>query len=196
MGRSIFDQPLATIVNYWGLPQLQGDIPITLSFPTDALRQQFPDLLQNEAFQITFMDNQVKGVLAAPAIDPQRWFEFLFQYPCRVQIKVDVSTDITGLCSATICLGDGVGAYLVQQENGSGYILLYYDDDFLAPYDLLETQDYYPTWINQLTYADYSWLSQRRITEADVQSVDQRSLFIMYHSIYAHKGLIDLLHES
>lgn len=190
MKRSIFNQSLAAIVNYWGLPQLQGKIPITLNFSTDALRQQFPDLPQNEAFQITFMDNQVKGVLATPAIDPQRWFEFLFQYPCPVQIKVDVSTDITGSCSATICLGDGVGAYLEQQENGSGYILLYYDDDFLAPYDLLETQDYHPTWIDQPIHADYSWLSDRPITEADVQNVDQRSLFIMYHSIYAHKGLI------
>ncbi|MER3436130.1 MAG: hypothetical protein C4288_22895 [Leptolyngbya sp. ERB_1_1] len=186
MGRSIFDQTLSTIVAYWGLPQLQGEIPTTLNFSTEALRQQFPDLPQSEIFQITFVDNQVKGLFAAPAIDAKRWFEFLFQYECPVQIQVDVSIDNTELCTTSICLGDGVGAYLEQQGNGSSSILLYYDDDFVAPYDLLETQDYHPCWSDRPIYADYSWLSDRQITEADVQGVDQRMLFIMYHSIYSN----------
>jgi hypothetical protein len=192
MKRSIFDEPLATAVNYWGLPQLQGETPITLSFSTDLLRQEFPDLPRNEAFQITFVHNQIKGLFFSPAIDPKRLFEFLFQYSCPTQIKVDVSTDMAGVCTVTLCLGDGVGTYLEQQENGSGYILLYYDDDFVAPYDLLETQDYHPPWIyfDRPIDANYSWLSKRQITEADVQNVDEWMLFIMYHSIYAHKGLI------
>ena len=38
---------------------------------------------------------------------------------------------------------------------------------------LLETQDYHPCWSDQPIYTDYSWLSDRRITEADVQGVDQ-----------------------
>jgi hypothetical protein len=192
MGRSIFNESLATIVTYWDVPQLQGEMPITLNFPTDALRQKFPDLPQNETFQITFVHNQVKGLFFSPAIEPKHLFEFLFQYSCPTQIKVDVATDMAGVCTATLCLGDGVGAYLEHQGNGSDYILLYYDDDFVAPYDLLETQDYHPPWIyfDRPIDANYSWLSQRQITEADVENVDELMLFIMYHSIYAHRGLI------
>ena len=192
MRRSIFNESLATVVTYWGLPQLQSEIPITLNFSTDSFRQRFPDLPQNETFQITFVNNQVRGLSVSPDVDAKRLFEFLFQYPCPIQIKVDASTEMTGLYTATICLGDGVGAYLEQQGNSSGDLLLYYDDDFVAPYDLLETQDYHPSWVyfDRPINAEFSWLSERQITEADVQDVDQRMLFILYHSIYAHKGLI------
>ncbi|BAU12400.1 hypothetical protein LEP3755_29290 [Leptolyngbya sp. NIES-3755] len=62
MGRNIFNQSLATIVAYWGLPQLHGEQPITLNFSTNLLRQKFPDLPQNETFKITFVDDQVKGL--------------------------------------------------------------------------------------------------------------------------------------
>ncbi|BAU12397.1 serine/threonine protein kinase [Leptolyngbya sp. NIES-3755] len=129
---------------------------------------------------------------ASPGIDAKGWFEFLFQYPCPVQIKVDSLTEIGGSSTATICLGDGVGAYLEQQGNGTGYSLLYFDEDFLPPYDLLETQDYHPSQhdFDHLFQVDYSWLSDRQITEADIQAVDQQMLFILYHSIYARKGLI------
>jgi hypothetical protein len=40
------------------------------------------------------------------------------------------------------------------------------------------------------TNVDYSWLSEQQITEADIQGIDRNVLFIMYHSIYAHKELI------
>jgi hypothetical protein len=195
MGRSIFNESLATIVTYWGLPQLKGETPITLNFSTAILRQQFPDFPQDGSFQITFVNNQAKGIAVSVWISAQHLFEFLFQYQCPTQIVVDDSIESQGLYTATLCLGDGVGACVEQRGNESGETVLYYDDDFIAPYDLLETQVYQRTvldtdYFDRLPLIDYAWLSERQMTETDVQGVDDRMLFIMYHSIYAHKGLI------
>lgn len=194
MGRYIFNQNLAKIASYFGLPTLLGEELITLDFPVHTLRQQVPEFPQNGTLQVTFGRGVVKSVTFRPEFSAQKLFKFLFGYEPATTIIVSAS-QITGGYNDICCLGDGVGADTQLTGSGDNSITFYYNEDFVAPYDLLEAQKYKldPQSLDSSTPTknhEYPWLSQRQVTEADVQGADFTQLYVMFHSIYARKGLI------
>lgn len=194
MGRYIFSQNLAKIASYFGLPTLVGEEPITLDFPIDALRESIPEFPQDGKFQITFVRSIVKSVTFRPDFSTKKLFAFLFGYQAPTHMIVAAS-QITGGYNDIICLGDGVGADTQMTGSGDNYIRFYYNEDFVAPYDLLEAQKFKldPQGIDHTTETqnhEYPWLSERQISGNDIQGMNLTLLYVMYHSIYARKGLI------
>lgn len=194
MGRHIFNQPLAKMISYFGLPTLMGEEPVTLDFATDLMRQHVPEFPQSGRLQVTFVRGIVQRVTFRPDFSAKKLFSFLFGYPASTEITVSAS-QITGGYYDTSCMGDGVGADVQMQGNGDNFISFSYNEDFIAPYDLLEAQKFKldPQGLDYTTQTkdhEYPWLSERQITEADIQGADATLLYVMHHSIYARKGLI------
>lgn len=194
MGRYIFNQTLPKMASYFGMPDLMGEEAITLNFPIDRVRKSIPDFPQDGKLQITFVRAVVKSVTFCPDFSAKKLFQFLFGYQAPTQIIVSAS-QITGGYNDICCLGDGVGADTQMTGSGDNFIRFYYNEDFVAPYDLLEAQKFKldPQGIDRVTETknhEYPWLSERSITEADIQGADANLLYVMHHSIYARKGLI------
>lgn len=194
MGRYIFNQNLAQMASYFGLPTLLGDEPITLNFPIKPLRQQVPEFPQEGKLEITFVRGVVQSVTFRPDFSTDKLFKFLFGYQAPTRIVVSAS-QITGGYNDICCLGDGVGADTQLTGSGDNSVKFYYNEDFVAPYGLLEAQKYKldPQSLDSVTPTknhEYPWLSQRQVTAADVQGADFTQLYVMFHSIYARKGLI------
>ncbi|MBF2027942.1 MAG: YARHG domain-containing protein [Oscillatoriales cyanobacterium C42_A2020_001] len=194
MGRYIFNQNLAKMATHFGMPNPVGEEPITLDFPIDALRKSIPEFPQDGKLQITFVRSIVKSVTFRPDFSAKKLFQFLFGYQAPTQIIVGAS-QITGGYNDICCLGDGVGADTQMTGSGDNSIRFYYNGDFIAPYDLLEAQKFKldPQGIDRTTETqnhEYPWLSERQISETDIQGMNTTLLYVMHHSIYARKGLI------
>lgn len=194
MGRYIFNQTLSKMASYFGMPTPVGEEPITLDFPTDTVRQSVPDFPPDGKLQITFVRSIVKSITFRPNFPAKKLFQFLFGYQAPLHLIISAS-QITGGYYDTACMGDGVGADTQMQGNGDNFIRFYYNEDFIAPYDLLEMQKFKldPQGIDRTTETknhEYPWLSERQISETDIQGMDATLLYVMHHSIYARKGLI------
>jgi hypothetical protein len=193
MGRYIFNQTLAKMASYFGLPMPVGEEPITLEFPI-AMRRDIPDFPQDGRLEVTFVRGVVRRVTFRPDFSAKKLFAYLFEYQSPTQITVAAS-QITGGYNDTRCMGDGVAADVQMQGNGDNFVSFYYNEDFVAPYDLLEAQKFKldPQGLDQTTPTkdhEYLWLSERQISETDVRGFDVTLLYVMHHSIYARKGLI------
>jgi hypothetical protein len=193
MGRYIFNQTLAKMASYFGLPMVTSEEPITLNFPIETLRQQFPEFPQNGSLEITFVRGIVKSVTFRPDFPTKKLFQFLFGYPSPIEIKLAIDTGNTGLYWDLRCMGDGVSAETQMTGGGDNYVRFSYNVDFVAPYDLLEAQQYKLSSLDFVTETkdnEFPWLSERPVTDADIQTADFTQLYVMFHSIYARKGLI------
>lgn len=193
MGRYIFNQNLDRMVSYFGLPTLMGEEPITLDFPIEPLRQQFPEFPQNGKLQVTFLRGGVRSITLRPDFSVKKVFQFLFGYQSSTEIMLSIDNQNTGLYSDIRCMGDGVSAETQMTGGGDNYVRFSYNVDFTAPYDLLEAQQYKLASLDSVTETkdnEYRWLSERQVTEADIQTADFTQLYVMFHSIYARKGLI------
>lgn len=193
MGRYIFNQPLAKMASYFGFPMVLGEEPIALDFPIETLRKQLPDFPQNGRLEITFVRGIVQSVTFRPDFSTQKLFQFLLGYQAPTEIKVSLDNRNTGLYSDIRCMGDGVSVETQMTGGGDNYVRFSYNVDFVAPYDLLEAQQYKLGSIDFVTETkdnEFSWLSERPITEAEIQTADFTQLYVMFHSIYARKGLI------
>lgn len=195
MGRYIFNQTLAKTASYFGLPTPIGEEPITLDFPINTVRQQIPEFPQDGKLQVTFVRGIVKSVTFRPDLSTKKLFQFLFGYQPPTEITVSSDSRNTGLYSDTRCMGDGVRADVQMTGGGDNYVRFSYNEDFIAPYDLLEAQQYKldPSGLDSTTPTKdhaYPWLSERQVNEADIQAADFTKLYVMFHSIYARKGLI------
>ncbi|KAM3107848.1 YARHG domain-containing protein [Phormidesmis sp. 146-33] len=195
MGRYIFNETLAKMVPYFGLPTLpiMSNEPIVLDFAIDTVRQVIPDFPQDGNLQVTFVRSVVRQVTFRPDFPAKKLFAFLFGYQPATEIKVSVNNANTGLYSDIRCLGDGIHVETQMTGGRDNYVRFSYTEDFVAPYDLLEAQQYKLGSLDYVTETkdnEYPWLSERQVTEADIQGVDVTQLYIMFHSIYARKGLI------
>jgi YARHG domain len=194
MGRYIFNASLESIVSYFGLPTPIGEEPVTLDFSIDSVLEAIPDFPPNGRLQVTFVRPIARRVTFRPDFSAKKLFAFLLGYQSPTQIIVFAS-QITGGYNDIICMGDGVGVETQLTGSGDNYVSFYYNRDFVAPYDLLEAQKFKldPQGLDYLTQTkdhEYPWLSERQVTETDMQGVDATFLYVMHHSIYARKGLI------
>ena len=194
MGRYIFNQNISQMVSYFGLPTHHGEQPITLDFPTHELRQRLPNFPENGRLEIIFVQGKVQRVTVRPNVQIYDLFTALFQYEPRTEIVVfSTKRGNPYFYSDTRCMGDGVGADTQATGDKDNFTSVYYSEDFVSPYNLLEQQHYSVDWQSYPTAGtsfEYPWLSERLATEADIETVDYQMVYIMHHSIYARRGLI------
>jgi hypothetical protein len=135
----------------------------------------------------------VKRITIRPDVRVPLLFELLFQYKAPVQIIV-FAHQITGGYDDIRCVGDGVAAETRMQGNGDNFTSFYYNEDFIAPYNLLAEQQYILDAQNidsatETQGHQHLWLSDRLARDADVSDQDAKLLFVMHHSIYARMAL-------
>jgi hypothetical protein len=206
MGRYIFNQSISKMTGYFGSPTYPEDQSITLNFPINTLRQRLPDFPADGTLEVSFVKGKVQKITVRPHAYIPALFEFFFQYAPPIEMITLSASQTTGYRQDISCLGDGVAVETEQFGNGTGHVSFYYNEDFVSPYTLLEEQKYfldpqglfslesilnlrdpaYPTENNH----EYSRLSEHLLTNAEIENVESRVLYIMHHSIYARKKLI------
>ncbi|MBD1936792.1 YARHG domain-containing protein [Microcoleus sp. FACHB-68] len=195
MGRYVLNQSFGTIEGYFGKPLV--DREVIVNYPIKGLQKFFPDFPADGEFRIAFVNGKAQRIEVAPELPPKLLFEYIFGYPAPVEI-IFVEWIITGGHQTTICLGDGIRAEIMLTGAGgvANYTNLYYDEEFVRPYDVLRGQTivYNSQWTDYLAAsvkeAEYPWLSQRQVTEKDLIDTDWVKRYVMKTSIYARKGLI------
>lgn len=195
MGRYVLNQSFETIEKYFGRPLV--NVEVTANYSIKDLKKSFPDFPSDGEFKITFVNGKAQRIAVSPELPAKSLFEYIFGYAAPAEIIVE-EYRITGGYTAILCLGDGIGARI--ELTGAGGLAnsttLFYDAEFVRPYDVLSGQ--FVAYNTQLTEniagsvkeAEYPWLSQRKVTDTDLINADWLKLYVMKTSIYARKGLI------
>ena len=195
MGRYVLNQSFGTIEGYFGKPLV--DLEVTANYPIKGLQKLVPSFPADGKFEITFVNGKAQRISVHPEVPAKLLFEYIFGYQAPAEILVERDI-ITGGDTSIICLGDGIGAEIWL--TGAGGLInsttLYYDEEFVRPYDVLIMQviayNYQLTdnIAGSVKEAEYPWLSQRKVTETDLVNADWLKLYVMKTSIYARKRLI------